>query len=365
MCQKENNKSDKKWQHITKKERYLIEHLYNKQKLKAAQIARELGKNRSTICRELSLGKVEQLKVNPYVSRNPNVPDYLTFYVYVADIAQKKHDAKAGKKGPKPKISQDAKLKKYLEKTINMKYSPEVLAHRIAQNPRFKTKLSTNTIYSYIDKKLININRTHLTYGRYKPKSKEKCKEKASTTEYKKGRTIHDRPHQIELKQEIGHWEMDTVEGKQGKSEAVLLVLTERATNMEIIKLMKSKQKSSVIAELDKLEKELGAKAFREKFKTITMDNGGEFRDYLALEKSIFNKKLSRTKVFYADSYSAWQRGSNENANKFIRRFLPKYTTFNRLTELELVHIEQYINNYPRKKFGFKSANFIYNNSAA
>ena len=158
---------------------------------------------------------------------------------------------------------------------------------------------------------------------------------------------------------------MDTVEGKQGKSEAILLVLTERATNMEIIRLMKSKQKASVIAELDNLEKELGAKAFREKFKTITMDNGGEFRDYLALEKSIFNKKIPRTKVFYADSYSAWQRGANENANKFIRRFLPKYTSFNRLSELQIVLIERFINSYPRKKFGFKSALSIYINSAA
>ena len=246
-----------------------------------------------------------------------------------------------------------------------MKYSPEVLAHRIAQNPRFKTKLSTNTIYSYIDKKLININRTHLTYGRYKPKNKEKWKEKASTTEYKKGRTIHDRPPQIELKQEIGHWEMDTVEGKQGKDEAILLVLTERATNMEIIKLMKNKQKASVITELDKLERQLGAKAFREKFKTIAMDNGGEFRDYEGIEKSIFNKKKPRTRVFYADSYSAWQRGSNENANKFIRRFLHKYTSFNKLIQADIDKIERWMNNYPRKKFAFKSAIIIYNNFAA
>ena len=144
MCQKENNKSEKKGQHLTKEERSIIEHLYNKQKLKPAQIARELGKNRSTICRELSLGKVEQMMENPYVSRNPNVPDYLTFYVYVADIAQKKHEERAGRKGPIPKITHDTKLKKYLEKAINMKYSPEVLAHRIAQNPMFKTKICTN-----------------------------------------------------------------------------------------------------------------------------------------------------------------------------------------------------------------------------
>ena len=134
MCQKENNNNAKKRQHLTRKERDIIEHLYNKQKRKPAEIARELGKDRSTISREINRGLVEQKTINPYVSRNPKVPDYLTFFVYVADIAQRKHDEKASTKGPKPKITQDIRLKKFLEKAINMKYSPEVLAHRIAEN---------------------------------------------------------------------------------------------------------------------------------------------------------------------------------------------------------------------------------------
>lgn len=359
MCQKENNNKEKKGQHLTKKERDIIEHLYNIQGKNISEIAGELGKNRSTILREFERGKVEQMKPNPYVSRNPKVPDYLVFYRYAAEKGQRLHDEYKRQKGAKPKI--DIKLKKYLEKAINLKYSLEVLAHRIAQNSMFKTKICTNTIYSYLDKKLININRTHLTYGRYKPKNRGKQREKEKTTAYKNGRRIHDRSPEIELKKEIGHWEMDTVEGKQGKNEPVLLVLTERATNMEIIKLMKSKQKSSVIEELDKMEKELGYKAFREKFKTITMDNGGEFRDYSGIEKSLLSENQMRTKVFYADAYSAWQRGANENANKFIRRFLYKYTSFNNLFQTDIDKIEHWMNNYPRKKFGFKSANFIYN----
>jgi len=99
---------------------------------------------------------------------------------------------------------------------------------------------------------------------------------------------------------------MGTVEGKQGKNETVLLVLTERATNMEIIRLMKNKQKANVIIELDKIEKEIGTKAFREKFKTITMDNGGEFRDYEGIKKSLLDENQMRPKVFYAHSYFAW-----------------------------------------------------------
>ena len=365
LCQKDNNKSVGKGQHLTKKDRDIIEHLYNKQHMKPAQIAQEMGKDRSTICRELSLGKVEQMKENPYVSRNPNVPDYLIYYVYVADIAQKRHDEKAKGKGPPLKILQDDKLIRFIEKGIKLKYSPEVLADRIAKSKLFKTKICTNTIYSYIDRKIMDIKREDLTHGKYKPKTGDKFKEKASTTAYKLGRRIHDRPPEVDEKKEVGHWEMDTVEGKQGKGEAVLLVLTERATNTEIIRLMPNKQQASVIAELDKMEKELGAKAFREKFKSITTDNGAEFRNYEDLEKSAINKKKQRTRIYYADSYSAWQRGANENANKLIRRFLPKFTSFNHLLPHEITHIEHYINTYPRKKFGFKSANQIYLNLTA
>ncbi|MDW7668693.1 MAG: IS30 family transposase, partial [Bacillota bacterium] len=70
--------------------------------------------------------------------------------------------------------------------------------------------------------------------------------------------------------------------------------------------------------------------------------------------------KKPRVKQYFADAYSSWQRGTNENINKMIRRFLPKGKSFKGLTNEEVERIERWINNYPRKMFGFKSSNEIY-----
>jgi IS30 family transposase len=89
-------------------------------------------------------------------------------------------------------------------------------------------------------------------------------------------------------------------------------------------------------------------------FKTITADNGSEFLDSEALKKA-----AKCTEIYYAHPYSSWERGSNENGNRILRRFVPKGTDIGKLTAKELQRIEDWVNNYPRKIFGYKSANQI------
>ena len=115
---------------------------------------------------------------------------------------------------------------------------------------------------------------------------------------------------------------MDTVVGPPGSSH-VLLVLTERKTRIEHILLMKDKSQKSVCMALNTLERYYGAK-FYDLFKSITCDNGTEFLDAAGIIKSCRRKKLSRTQLFYAHPYCASERGSNENANRLIRRFCLK-----------------------------------------
>ena len=136
-----------------------------------------------------------------------------------------------------------------------------------------------------------------------------------------------------------------------GKGKTTLLVLTERKTRQEIIRKMPSKSQKAVINALDIIERKMGAKEFCEKFKTITMDNGCEFLCQKGIERSCTTQR-KRTTAYFCHPYSAFERGSNENANKLIRRFIPKGADISQYTEKEIRRIEHYINNYPRKILG-------------
>ena len=151
----------------------------------------------------------------------------------------------------------------------------------------------------------------------------------------------------------FGHWELDTVVGKQG-TKAALMVMTERSKGIEIIRKIKSKSQECIVAELDQLARRLGGKSFRETFKTITCDNGCENLNFEGMEHSVLTN-IPRTQVYYAHPYSAWERGANECANKLIRRFIPKGSDISKFSKKFISYIQHWMNNYPRKKFNWLS----------
>lgn len=107
---------------------------------------------------------------------------------------------------------------------------------------------------------------------------------------------------------------------------------------------------------IDKLERKY-RKEFKNKFKTITFDNGAEFRNWESIEKSYDKRKTEpRTQVYYAHPYRSGERGSNENNNRLIRRFIPKGTNITEISEEYIQWIEDWINNLLRPMFGYKSA---------
>jgi len=349
MCQDNNNIKKKEIKQITWKNRQVIEHLYNIQKKNYTEIANEIGKHRTTISREIKLGLMEF-----------ETTHIKTKWVYCAEIAQKRNEMNETAKGPMLKIGNDIKLAQYIEDEIKDKKSPEVIANAIESSEEYRIKLHWKTIYNYIDKNILEVGRKDLTYGNYNKKTKEKKEENEVRKLNKAGKTIHDRPPEIETRKIIGHWEMDLVEGLKGMKEPYLLVLSERKSRKELIILLPDKTQKSVIKGLNRLEKEMGVVKFRTTFKTITTDNGSEFLDWKSIEKSYSGSKIKRTIQYYADAYSSWQRGTNENINKMIRRFLPKGTSFKNLTKEEVKRIEKWINNYPRKMFNFRTSNEIY-----
>jgi len=141
----------------------------------------------------------------------------------------------------------------------------------------------------------------------------------------------------------------------KGKGKAALLTLTERKTRMKIIRKLKAGTQAAVVRAINGIERQMGPEAFHMVFKSITADNGSEFLDFQALEKSV-RGGLRRTQVYYAHPYSSWGRGTNENANRIIRRFIPKGCDISKITRAEIQRIENWINRYPRKILNFKTA---------
>ena len=150
---------------------------------------------------------------------------------------------------------------------------------------------------------------------------------------------------------------MHCVEGKK-KTKETLLVLSERKARKEIMIKMKDQTAGSVVAALDRLERRYGT-LFYKIFQTITVDNGSEFADVEGLERSC-RRKGKRTTVFYCHPYSSYERGTNENINRMIRRWFPKGTDFGQVPKKAIQAVEDWLNAYPREILGFRSADEVF-----
>lgn len=345
------------WKHLSEAERYKIEGLLRAGH-GASEIAEQIGRDRRTIQREIQRGSVIQRRRNRYLSRDPEVPDYLDEVVYVADVGQKVAEERGSNKGRGLKIANDHELVRYLEQKIgDEKYSPDAALGAIrAEGLSFKVSLCTKTVYNMIDRgDFLNLSNESLPEKRKRQKRKYKKVRRVALNNLK-GRSIDERPATVNTREEPGHWEMDLV---VGTGRACLLVLTERKSRYEVLLKLQDKRQESVIKALDHLEIRHG-KWFSERFKSLTMDNGSEFLDSCGIETSCLTPGTKRTTCYYAHPYSAWERGSNENMNRLIRRFIPKGTNIGELSTQAIERIEHWLNNYPRRLLGYRTAKQAY-----
>ena len=332
-----------KYKNLNWNNRLQIEALWNA-KHTVKEIAEQIGVHQSTIYRELKRGKT--------VKRNSS--DWSESTIYSPDLAQSRADEKQKEKGRPLKVGNDWEFVHFVEDMIIQKrYSPAaVLAIIKKRNLKFDTHICLTTLYNYIKKDLfLNVTMADCPYHKTRKKQKRQRVQKRKNA----GTSIEMRPKDIRYRNEIGHWEMDTVVGAQGKSKQSFLVLTERKTRYEIVEILKEHTAAEVVRILDKLERKYTEKGFRQLFKTITVDNGTEFADFDGLKRSRRNKK-DRTQIFYCHAYSSWERGSNENNNKLIRRWHPKGTVLDDVRTADIKKIQEWMNNYPRMIFDGESA---------
>ena len=154
---------------------------------------------------------------------------------------------------------------------------------------------------------------------------------------------IQERPHEVERKAVIGHWEGDTVEGQKGTGYLVTNV--ERVTSYTVIAQITNKKAETLNQAAANSLKELPD----EVKKTLTVDNGTEFSGHKQLEV------MTKMDVYFADPYASWQRGLNENTNGLLRQYFPKGMDFRKLTKSALAKAVHELNHRPRKKLKFKT----------
>jgi IS30 family transposase len=329
---------------LTRTKRIQLE-TYLKLKLSKKEIAQKLGVHISTVYREINRGLYEH--------RNS---DWTTEIRYSCDIAQEKYEINLAAKGKPLKIGNDYEFANYIEdRIINGKLSPlAVLGEIKYKQMQFKTSISVTTLYSYIEKDIFeNLTLIHLPMK----EKKKKRKRKLTTKRAPRGTSIEERPKEINDRITFGHWEMDCV---CGSTKTTLLVLTERLTRKEIIFKMPNQKAESVHHCLNIIEHKYG-KNFKKVFKSITVDNGSEFSDVGALEKSKFGKNNKRTKLYYCHPYSSYERGTNERINREIRRLIPKGSNLANYTNEEISDVEKWVNDYPRQVLNFNTSANLYN----
>jgi IS30 family transposase len=323
----------KYFKHLSINDRLLIESMIIRKK-KPPEIASRVGCSLSTIYREFKRGVYSKMN-----------SELITKETYSPDIAHERYKRNLKAKGCDIKIGNDHKLAKHIEnKIVNEKYSPAaVLGEILTQGLKFDTTITTRTLYSYIDKGIfLKLTNKDLMFRGKRKRKYRKVRAKRAAL----GDSIEKRPGEINSRESFGHWEMDLLKGNK-KTKSAVLVMTERLTRTQLMMKMKDKTSDSVLRKLKNLERTHG-KEFPKLFKTITVDNGSEFGKVHELEKLV--------KIYYCHPYSSWERGSNEKQNQMIRKHFPKGTNFDRISNSQIHEVETWLNNYPRKIFGYKTA---------
>lgn len=300
------------YHHLTITERIKIE-TYLELGLKPYQMAKKLGVHKSTISRELKRCQGS----------------------YSADLAQEHYDQMAKQKGRKSCLTPE--LKEEITKHLKDSWSPEQICGRYQLEA--KPMVSFKTIYNWLYSGVIALD---LGVLRRKGKSRQARETRGKFTI---GTPISKRPKEVRSRKTFGHWELDTVVSSRGKSKGCLATFVERKTRFYLAFKIPDRTAKSMFDAIEQFSTLFP----KESLKTFTSDRGKEFACYPLVEKLGID-------FYFADAYSSWQRGSNENANGLLREYFPKKTDLATISQESLDLALSEINNRPRKCLAYRTA---------
>lgn len=325
--------------HLTICERTLIQ-LRLKDGHTVYSIAKEIGCAYNTVKNEIIRGSKEMYRSHRLC--------------YRAETGQEKYEANRANCHRTGKFRECAEFIKCVERDFSSplkKWSVDASAGKLKAERFFtkKNSVCTKTLYNWIHKGIMEVRVSDL------PESLRRKRHihKNRTGKMRLGNSIENRPAEVATRNTFGHWEIDTVIGKKKGKNAVVLTLAERKTDFYITRKIPAKAANAVNSEIKRLFSDFGEKP-EKIFRTLTSDRGLEFASLAEVENE-------GTKIYFAHPYSSYERGINERHNRILRRFIPKGTDINKISEAELERIEDLINGLPRKRLGYKTPEELFN----
>ena len=307
------------YSHISKEQRYKIQS-WLEINMSQKDIAERLGKDKSSISRE--------------IGRNKNPSGKYTAGLADKTSSKRRRDGKRQSR----KLIKDKSLRRAVLSQLKKKKSPEQIGGKRKRDG--KAYVVHETVYNYIYDYAPNWKQ-YLRQRKGKYRRRHGTKDRQDTREQAKKRRINQRPTIVELRKEIGHWEGDTIRGKE-KTTAI-------ATHVERVSgfAIADKLDSATAQNLKEKSVQSFARIPKDKKKTETLDNGMEFSEYELMERE------TGMTIYFAYPYHSWERGTNENFNGLLRQYFPKGTPFATISQKDVDMAVRELNHRPRKRLNY------------
>lgn len=343
MAYREDNREKRTYQHLSMIERGKIEALWREGHGVSA-IAEKVGRNKSTISRELKRGTVKQRVRTKYLSKKPDYPEYTETYEYYADTGQTLYERNRLRSRKPLKLGQCFEFIQYADRQmLQKKWSPEVVCGRAVLEEKFEkyTMVCAKTLYDYIDKGRLKTKNIDLWL---KVRRKPKTKAPQRTNKKILGMSIEERPKEIRDRHNFGHWEADSVIGK-ASDQAAISTVVERKTRFQIAGKLGGKGAKDTDAAIKALLSQYPKNGV---FRSFTADNGNEFTGLSDALQGIAD-------VYFCHPYSSWEKGTNERHNGLLRRHIKKGRSIDALDAEVIQQAADWNNALPRKILGWRT----------
>lgn len=317
-----------KYRHLILEER---ERLYalKEQGLSLRKIAKQLGRSQSSLTRELKRNR----KYGTEYLGNTYIPCKAQ---HLAEKREVKQRRKAPLKNPRVFL--------YVREHLRMGWSPELIAGRLKRDHRGET-ICHETIYQYIygeNKQVRGLHLEQFLTLRRKKRMKKEGRTVRRLSKIFESVSIDQRPREVEKRKEVGHWETDNIIGRQ-TDQSALSVTVERRSRVTVLTKLEDR---TAATKTEALIDRLGSLPMQWK-KTITTDNGAENTKHQIVTRN------TGMKVYFCHPYHSWEKGTVENMNGRIRRFIPKKQSIDSLSSEYVATVEDTLNSTPRKCLNF------------